>query len=216
MIWAVVPVKELAGAKQRLSPALDAVQREAFARIMLAEVLEALAGARGLAGVLLVTLEPYARELAAQHGFRVSDAGARDGHTGAVDAGRALLAAEGAAGFLTMPGDIPAVTSAEVEALLAAHVGQGFTIGPAHDEKGSNAVLVSPPLAVKLRFGEDSYFPHLDAARAAGFEPRIVRLPGVAMDVDNPEDLHALLALPEAQRTRSVSWLRANLLGGGG
>lgn len=208
-IWAVVPVKEFAGAKQRLAPALSPAQRVEFARVMLEEVLAALAQARGLAGVLLVTLEPCARELAARHGFRVTEQGARDGHTGAVDAGRALLAAEG--GVLTMPGDIPAVTAAEVEALLAAHAMPGFTIAPAHDELGSNAVLVSPPLAVALRFGEDSYVPHLAAARAAGLEPRVVRLPGVAMDVDNPGDLRALLALPQAQGTRSVRWLRANL-----
>lgn len=210
MIWAVVPVKEIAGAKQRLSPALSPEQRDAFARVMLAEVLGALAGARGLAGVLLVTLEPFARDLAARHGFRVTEEGARDGHTGAVEAGRRLLAREGAAGFVTMPGDIPAVTSAEIETVLAAHRAPGFTIVPAHDEQGSNAVCVSPPLAVKLRFGDNSYFPHLDAARAAGFEPRILPLPGIGMDVDNPVDLEKLLALPEAQGTRSVAWLRAN------
>jgi 2-phospho-L-lactate guanylyltransferase len=209
--WAVVPVKELAGAKQRLAPALSPTQRAEFARVMLAEVLAALAATRGLAGVLLVTLEPHARELAARHGFRVTEQGARDGHTGAVDAGRALLAAE--AGVLTMPGDIPAVTPAEIEALLAAHRAPGFTIAPAHDELGSNAVLVSPPRAVPLRFGEDSYLPHLAAARAAGLEPRVLRLPGVAMDVDNPDDLHRLLALPEAQGTQSVAWLRAQGFG---
>ena len=37
MIWAVVPVKELEGAKQRLRPALTPTQRLALAQLMLTE-----------------------------------------------------------------------------------------------------------------------------------------------------------------------------------
>ena len=113
---------------------------------------------------------------------------------------------EGASGVLTMPGDIPAVTAAEVEAVLAAHgAAPAFTIAPAHDELGSNAVLMSPPLAVPLRFGEDSYFPHLAAARAAGIEPRVVPLPGIGMDIDHPADL-AGLRPPAAGRRAPAPW----------
>ena len=178
MTWAILPVKELEGAKQRLSPALTPAQRVALMQVMIGEVLEALLAARGLAGVMLVTLDPWATALAGRLGARVTTEGARDGHTGSVTAGARLLAREGAGGVLTMPGDIPAVTASEVEAVLAAHgPAPAFTIAPAHDEQGSNAVLMSPPLAVPLRFGEDSYFPHLAAARAAGIEPRVVPLP---------------------------------------
>ncbi len=211
-IWAVIPVKELQGAKQRLAPALPPDARHELAQVMLAEVLEALAATRGLGGVLLVTLDPFATEFAARHGFRVTTEGARDGHTGAVNAGRALLAAE--TGVLTMPGDIPAVTAAEIEALLAAHKpGPSFTIGPAHDEQGSNAVLLSPPGAVPLRFGDNSYFPHLAAARALGIEPTIVPQPGIAMDIDNPVDLVLFMQRPEARRTRTYAWLKERGLG---
>jgi 2-phospho-L-lactate guanylyltransferase len=110
-----------------------------------------------------------------------------------------------------MPGDIPAVTAAEVEAVLEAHgPAPAFTIAPAHDELGSNAVLMSPPLAVPLRFGEDSYFPHLAAARAAGIEPRVVPLPGIGMDIDHPADLLAFARLPEAAGTRTLAFLQEN------
>ncbi|RYI98841.1 MAG: 2-phospho-L-lactate guanylyltransferase, partial [Acetobacteraceae bacterium] len=132
---------------------------------------------------------------------------------GSVTAGARLLAREGAGGVLTMPGDIPAVTAAEVEAVLAAHgPAPAFTIAPAHDELGSNAVLMSPPLAVPLRFGEDSYVPHLAAARAAGIEPRVVPLPGIGMDIDHPADLTAFARLPQAQGTRTLAFLRENAL----
>ncbi|WP_149536898.1 2-phospho-L-lactate guanylyltransferase [Siccirubricoccus phaeus] len=208
-IWAVLPVKELEGAKQRLSPRLSSAQRQALMRLMIGEVLAALAAARGLAGIALVTLDPWATEQARRIGARVITEGARDGHTGSVTAAARILAAEGQ-GMLTLPGDIPAITAAEVEALLAAHgEAPAFTIAPAHDLQGSNAIILTPPLAVPLRFGEDSYTPHLAAARAKGIEPRIVPLPGIAMDIDNPADLDALARLPEAAGTRSLAWLRA-------
>ena len=60
---------------------------------------------------------------------------------------------------------------------------------PAHDELGSNAILMSPPDAVPLRFGDDSFFPHLAAAEACGIKPTVLHLPGIAFDIDNPVDL---------------------------
>lgn len=208
-IWAVLPVKEFDGAKQRLAGLLSPPQRRALAEIMLGEVLDALAAARGLAGLVLVTLEPVAVAAAGRLGARVVTEGARDGHTGSVAAALRVLAREGRSGALILPGDIPAITAGEVEALLAAHgPAPAFTIAPAHDELGSNAVLCSPPGVVPLRFGDNSYFPHLDAARALGITPRVLRLPGIAMDIDHPADLAAFARLPEAAGTRTLGFLR--------
>ena len=208
-IWAVIPVKELEGAKQRLSAFLSPEERQVLAVTMMEEVLAALAGTTRLAGVALVTLEARAAAIARREGWRVIEQGARDGHTGSVEAGRRVLAAGGAAGILTLPIDIPAATPAEIDAALAAHAAPGFTIVPAHDEQGSNTVIVSPPLAVALRFGDNSYFPHLDAARAAGLAPAIVRQPGIAMDIDHPADLASFLRLPHSRGTRTRALLEA-------
>jgi 2-phospho-L-lactate guanylyltransferase len=208
-VWAVVPVKEQTGAKQRLSSFLPPNQRRALAAAMLEDVLDALAAAP-LAGILLVTLDPFATALARRIGARVLTDGARDGHTGAVNAGARLLIAEGQATMLTLPGDIPRITADEVSQLIAAHrAAPSFTIAPAHDEQGSNAILLSPPDAVTLRFGEDSYFPHLAAARAVGIEPTVVRLPGIGMDIDHPADLRTFLAMPRMQ-TRTLAFLESS------
>ena len=42
-LWAVLPVKEMAGSKQRLSPLLSPAERVALMRVMVGEVLDALA-----------------------------------------------------------------------------------------------------------------------------------------------------------------------------
>lgn len=209
--WAILPVKEMTGAKQRLAPLLTLDERVALMRVMVEDVLAALLAARGLAGIAVVTLDPWASAFADRQGARVITEGARDGHTGSVTAAAAFLAAENVPAVMTMPGDVPGVTSGEVEAIIAA-AGESpaFIIAPAHDEQGSNAILMSPPQAVPLRFGEDSYFPHLAAAQAQGITPQILHLPGIAMDIDHPADIARFAAQPEAQATRSLAWLRAN------
>ncbi|CAN5918614.1 hypothetical protein BH11PSE3_BH11PSE3_24270 [soil metagenome] len=207
-IWAIVPIKELDGAKQRLAPLLSPAQRRALIEVMMGEVLEAVAGARSLAGLLVVTLDPRATALAKRLGARVVPDGARDGHTGSVTAGLRLLASEGRNGMITLPGDIPAVTSQEIDLVVAAHLpGPAFTISPAHDDLGSNAVICSPPDAVPLRFGENSYFPHLEAAERCGIEPMVIRQPGIAMDIDHPVDLASFLRLPQSAGTRTRAFL---------
>jgi 2-phospho-L-lactate/phosphoenolpyruvate guanylyltransferase len=214
-IWAVVPVKEFEGAKQRLSSALTADERRTLAAIMLEDVLSALSSVPQLAGIAVVTVDPDASTLARRHGARILSEDARAGHTGAVTAAAQLLAREGQAGMMTMPGDIPRLSAAEVSATLAVHrTAPAFTIVPAHDDLGSNTILCSPPDAVPLRFGDDSFFPHLDAARGCGIEPVIVRQPGIGMDIDHPADLATFLKMSPHLPTGTLAFLERSGIAG--
>ena len=215
-LWAVVPVKELGQAKERLAPMLRPEMRQALALAMLEDVLAAVAVTPGIAGLLVVTVDPEAGRLAARYGARLIEAGARAGHTGAVAAAARLLAVEGRAGMLTLPGDIPLVSSAEIASVLAAHSPPpSFTIVPAHDERGSNAIACSPPDAVPLSFGENSFYPHLRAAEACGIRPTVLHLPGMALDLDNPEDVLSFMQIDSSTRTRAVLAEDRMLLAGG-
>jgi 2-phospho-L-lactate guanylyltransferase len=110
--------------------------------------------------------------------------------------------------MLTVPGDIPRVTAAEIAAVIAAQrPAPSLTIVPARDERGSNAVLCAPPLVMPLRFGDDSFLPHLAAARARGIEPTIVKLPGIGLDIDQPADIEKLLRADPRMPTRAVTLL---------
>ncbi|MGD0104175.1 MAG: 2-phospho-L-lactate guanylyltransferase [Rhodopila sp.] len=207
-VWAAVPVKEFTGAKQRTASILTPVQRETLAATMLEDVLSALAGATRLTGILVNTVDPVAADLAARYGAQVVTDGALDGHTGAVNGMARVLAAEGKGALLTVPGDIPRVTSAEIDAVVSSCLpAPSFTIVPAHDALGSNAVLCAPPFSVPLRFGDDSYFPHLMAARAQRIEPTVLRLPGIGLDIDHPADLRAFIAARPRMPTRTLALL---------
>ena len=207
-IFAVVPVKEFFGAKQRLAGFMAPEQRRALAAAMAEDVLEVLASVGGLAGIVVVTCDPLAMGLAERVGARIMTEDARAGQTSAVGAAQRALAREGRGGMLMLPGDIPLVSADEVAAVLAAHAPRpAFTIVPAHDGRGSNAILCSPPDVVPLRFGDDSFAPHLAAARRQGIEPTVLRLRGIGMDIDNPADIARCLRLSPQRHSRTLALL---------
>jgi 2-phospho-L-lactate/phosphoenolpyruvate guanylyltransferase len=210
-LWAVVPVKQLAEAKHRLSRAFPPEFRRALAIEMLEDVLESLSRASGLAGIVVVTIDPEMKQIGRRRGARVLTEGATSGHTGAVMAAMRVLVAEGREGMLTLPGDIPGVTPAEIDVLLGQHgPSPAFTIAPAHDGRGSNAVISSPADLVPLAFGNDSFLPHLAAARRRGIEPQVVRLERLGLDIDNPEDLKAFVK--KNWQTRTTEFLKRSSL----
>jgi 2-phospho-L-lactate guanylyltransferase len=66
-----------------------------------------------------------------------------------------------------------------------------------------------------LRFGENSFYPHLQAAEMAGIRPNVVHLPGIALDIDNPEDLVSFMRIDSSTRAHAVlADDRAPLVGG--
>lgn len=209
-IWAVLPVKDTGEAKQRLAGVLSAPQRRQLVLAMVTDVLEALSAASGLSGILVMTADPEVVAIVGRYRARVSNLEVRGGHTAAVAAGARQLVAEGL-DMLALPGDIPLLQAEDIADVLKAHGrAPAFTIVPAHDERGSNAVLCSPADAVVLRFGENSFYPHLEAARARGIEPAVLHLPRVALDIDTPSDLASFLDIPSRSRARSLldSWRR--------
>jgi len=212
-LWAVVPVKDLRHAKQRLAPALSATERWVLFRAMLEDVLSALAASGGLAGILLVTRDPEARALGPRFGAQVLVEDENRGHTAATSLGARVLAQRGVAGMVQVPADVPLLAPDDVTAVLEAHgEAPAVTLAPSRDERGSNAVACSPPDVLPLRFGDDSFFPHLRRARALGIEPQIVRRAGLALDVDTPADLAAFLAAPS--KTRAYAYLMESGIAG--
>ena len=69
--------------------------------------------------------------------------------------------------------------------------------------RGSNCIAVTPPGLIPFSFGNDSFRPHLAAARARGVEPRILDLPGIGLDIDTPDDLRQLIARGGGTRTHA-------------
>lgn len=201
-LWAVVPIKTIQDAKQRLVGVLNDIERQELFRAMVEDVLEALSSAKRLAGILVVTSDPEAKLLATRYGARVLIEERNTGHTAASSFGANTLTTEGVSGMLQVPGDLPLLSANDVDMLAEVHGhARGVTIAPSRDKLGSNGVACSPPNLLPLRFGDDSFFPHIERANALGVEPVIVENQGFALDIDTSDDLQAFLSAPVKRRT---------------
>ncbi len=193
-IWAVMPIKRFEEAKFRLSAVLTGDEREGLSRAMMSDVLTALSKAPRISGILVVTRDPAAKKISESAAAHVLEESRDWGHNGSVMKAASLLQAAGCRGIICVPGDVPLVTPAEIENILKLHGDiHAVTLSPSLDGKGTNGIVCSPADAIPLCYGENSFPAHLATARLCGFEPEIIKLPGLALDIDFPDDLMAFI-----------------------
>lgn len=189
---AVLPVKRFDAAKQRLAAGVNPERRRELAAAMLADVLEAIGGARALERLIVVTGDPVAQELAAEADAEVVPDPEDAGHVEAAQAGIARAEVEGAERVVLLAGDCPLLDPRELDRLLTGVPGSYVGIVPDRHGTGTNALLLSPPGAIVPAFGEGSRDRHVEAARAAGIPFGIEELPSIELDLDTPADVIAL------------------------
>lgn len=203
--WLLVLARDPAGAKTRLASILDPDSRAALAVAMLTDVLTA-AREVPFARRLVATESAVVRGVAASMGAETL-AVARSGTNGAAAAALAAAARE-AGGALVLASDLPLLEAPDLEAMLEAAGAAEVVVAPDRHRRGTNALLLTPPAAIAPAFGEDSFRLHRERASDAGLRVRIVTTPGLATDVDSPDDLR--LVLHEA----SIGARTGELLGG--
>jgi 2-phospho-L-lactate/phosphoenolpyruvate guanylyltransferase len=203
----LVPIKNLADAKQRLSPILSPEERFALAQAMCEDVLEALSRWQSRPPVAVVTRDAFARDLAARFNFDVV-ADDNSGETSAIEMATMVCRGRGANSTLVVPADIPLIDASELQKIADSAPPGGAVLVPDAAGRGTNAAWRSPSDLFPLRFGNDSFLPHLAAAKATGLPCVVLELPGIARDVDRPEDLHELAASNGDRRSQKLvrSW----------
>jgi 2-phospho-L-lactate/phosphoenolpyruvate guanylyltransferase len=189
----IVPHRGLEHAKTRLAGVLEPAERAAVAERLLRHVLGAAVGT----GHDVVVISPEAAldelviasgaRLAVQHGLGLNS-GLREARTDALEDGVTMLA--------VIHGDLPELTSDDVAALIDAAGGTGPAVAIAPDslEAGTNGLALSPPDVIAFQFGAGSFAAHRGSAVRARARTVVVERPGLAFDVDTPEDLAAWVA----------------------
>lgn len=203
-VWAIVPAKRFGEAKMRLAAILTRAERARLARAMLHDVMSALHGARRLAGILVVTGDPSVANLVRPFGAHVINDVVESGLNDAVREGLRALAKEQDAGAIIIPGDVPFVTSAEVDAVLGTMEQHAIVLTPALQDGGTNCLAMRWPDAIEPCYGNDSFMRHQAAARHAGIDYGICRLDGLGRDIDRPEDLVSYPMGSGISRTREL------------
>jgi 2-phospho-L-lactate guanylyltransferase len=192
-VAAIVPLKALSHAKGRLSGVLDGTQREAFVAWMARRVLEALKSSDGIGDVLLVAGDDAAAAIAREAGVRAMVV-EQPGLAAALAAADDAMA--GMAATVVVAADLPDLTPQDIAAVLEAGATAGeraVVIAPTRDG-GTGALLRRPGTVIPTAYGPGSADAHQRLAQAAGVTAvRVVR-PGLANDVDVPEQLPSALA----------------------
>ena len=204
----LVPVKNLANAKQRLSSLLDAAARTELAQAMLSDVLRAIADFAG-DDVSLVTSDPFALHLAKHHRFEIIRDDSNVSETEAIEMATDACASRGVQTTLVLPGDIPLIEAEDLRAIYESAPSRGSVLVPSSEKRGSNAILRRPAGLFRLQFGNDSFMPHLAVAIATAASCVVLSLPRIGRDIDTPEDL---LQLEQAAGEKRSQLLARRLL----
>ncbi len=189
---AIVPVKRFHEAKQRLAPGIDEERRVALAAAMFEDVLAAISGARSVERTIVVSGDPVAQEIASSASAEIVPDPSDEGHVEAVLAGIARAEVEGAECVVLLPGDCPLLDPRELDRLLTGVPDPYVAIVPDRHGEGTNALVLTPPTAIRPAFGEGSRARHVAAAREAGLPFAVEELASLALDLDTPADLVAL------------------------
>src|SRR5262245_51777051 len=190
----LLPVKDFQNAKQRLAGAFDAAARANLARAMLADVLDAVAQSTIPQRVVVFTASAEVAQLAGEFGFEVVIETLVNGHSAAVNLVVEQLLPN-ATQIFSIAGDLPRLRSQEIDFVMN-NAMEPITILPSRDGTGTNGILFLPPARIQMEYGEGSFSRHMSKASAAGHRAQVLNIPGIAFDIDTPEDVQAFLDNP--------------------
>ena len=198
-IVAVIPVRSLRHGKTRLSPVLGNEARGALLRGIAHRVVTAAVESGLVETVLVVSPDLETLSWAAGLGAAVEAVPQpehRLGLNGAIDAGRAWALDRGASALLSLFADLPLIVADDIRGLEART--EPVVLGADRRGQGTNALLLrlagrGPEYTVA--FGEGSLAKHLEEARRLGLRAAVHDAPGIAFDLDTPDDWSTLTQL---------------------
>jgi|SRR5437016_4320087 len=179
----IIPVKPFAEAKQRLSPELNAIQRAQLAERMFRHVIGVSATVFNAGNLLVVSRSPDVMAIAEAQGALGLLEDTPFELNSALSQAAQVVQANGNSRVLVLASDLPLLEEHDLVEVTRSDC----AIAPDRHRRGTNALLWSSTLP--FAFGENSFARHLASARAAGLDPQIVWRPGLAHDIDVPEDL---------------------------
>jgi 2-phospho-L-lactate guanylyltransferase len=189
-LWALVPLKRLTEAKQRLAPILEPAPRMELMLSMAMDVLATLVQIEAVERVLIVSEDPAAERLAQDAGvewFQVPPGG---GLNSDLELAAAFAQEHGTGQVLIVHADLPFLRPAQLRRFIANRSGKITRLAECKAGTGTNLLLTPLPLTFPLVFGSNSL---TRFQRLLGKAAKVVRNSDLSMDIDNPEDLDCLL-----------------------
>jgi 2-phospho-L-lactate guanylyltransferase len=199
----VIPVKSPSRAKFRLDAVLSEADRSRLALTMARDVFGAASKLHAF-GRFVISDDPAMLEEGRRFGLEPLTDRVSQGQTAAVHQGFTAAWERGYTAAFTIPGDVPAVTTEELDELGRYRPEIEVLLTPDREHTGTNGLRLVPPHAITLRFGEDSFNLHLDEARRANRSVEVKEVEGLRYDLDRPDDIVAFMQLDRQTATREL------------
>jgi 2-phospho-L-lactate guanylyltransferase len=188
--FAVVPVKSLLKSKTRLSNFFTFQERSLFTLAMLQDVLNALKSSKVDKTVVVstdLTVERFVKNFGITF-LRETQKGLNQ----ALNQATKWCVRNAAEWVLVLPGDVPLITSKDINQLVKLALNNSVVISPSRNG-GTNALLQTPPGVISPCFGSDSFKKHISKALAKHVRTKIYVSSNVMLDIDSEKDLEQLL-----------------------
>ncbi len=215
-VVAIVPQQRLSIAKSRLAPVLDPRARATLSLALLRRVCGVLREVPAVEAITIMTPDPMVQQHAAWWGI-LSQPDPAPGLNAALAEATAQVALSGTAarvplakmaararlmqtaargsdsggrrGVLVIAADLPHLSVSDVVTLVGAAGAQTLVLAPSKDGTGTNALVAPPGVPFRPAYGVGSRSAHHREADRAGLRPVEIYRPGLAFDIDLPEDL---------------------------
>ena len=185
--FAVIPVSKFTDAKTRLSPKLTPLERGNLLKAMLKDVIGVLNGS--VDNIIVISSDEDVLNFVNELGVETFK------EKGVTDLNGALTQAiQQCSNFCTnvfiVPSDVPLIKKSHVKEILNRSQDSDVVIAPSKGG-GTNALLC--PTSFCMKFGDYSFFEHIDEAKLRGLSCSIYDSFYLSLDVNTAEDLGEIM-----------------------
>lgn len=202
-VYAVVPVKNLAVSKRRLSTVFSPLERRQLTLAMLEDVLNALT-ASVVDKIVVIGEDDQVQEMASKFGASFLWANGASLNP-AIEEAISWSVQDGAKSILVVPADVPLLMAKDLNRILELGMngGSAVVLSPSQNW-GTNALYQNPPQLIPACFGPKSFLSHIQEAYRKGISVRLHFSSGLATDIDSVEDLKKLFVAENSTVCRKV------------
>ncbi|MFY9639143.1 MAG: 2-phospho-L-lactate guanylyltransferase [Methanobacterium sp.] len=194
---AIIPVSRFVHAKTRLSPTLTPLERENLLKSMLMDVIGVLKGK--VSDVVVISSDDDVLEFVDNIGVVTLK------EKGNTDLNGALMQAVKwcshiADQVLIVPSDVPLMKTEHVDKIIKMGETSDIVIAPA--KGGGTNALLCPANGMDMKFGECSFFEHLEEAEKHNWPCAVFDSFYMSLDVNTAEDLGEIMLHGTGTETR--------------
>ncbi|MDI6724323.1 MAG: 2-phospho-L-lactate guanylyltransferase [Methanobacterium sp.] len=185
---AIIPVSRFCNAKTRLSPKLTVIERENLLKAMLNDVINVLDGL--VEQIVIISSDEDVLNYVSNMKVKTLREKGETDLNGALH--QAIdYSSKSCDNIFIVPSDVPLIQKNHVKDIL--ELGKKYDVVIAPAKGGGTNGLLFPASSFKMKFGDYSFFEHINEAKANNFSYKVYDSFYLSLDVNTAEDLGEIM-----------------------